>query len=209
MLKLFSAAMLAACLTAPLLAQEAAANVSSSSSQGGGQSSSNPRPATTEEIPFISFGAGFSYLQTDITDAPGGEGTSQIGWYILPEVHITRYLAVIGDQTNFQDYHAHAGENVHGFAGGPLYSPFAPYHGITPYVFAEGGSLRVSKGGVTNWDPAAIGGVGMNVKITHSLAFQFIPAEYVATKLPNGEWESSYTSKAGIVLTNFRKKRHS
>lgn len=205
MLKMLSTAMLAVCFAVPTLAQETTAQVSSPP----GQTPTAPHPATTEEIPFISFGAGFSYLQTDVTDTPGGEGTSQIGWYVLPEVHITRYLSVIGDQTNFQDYHAHAGENVHGFAGGPLYSPFAPYHGITPYVFAEGGSFRVSQGGVTNWDAAAIGGVGMNVKITHSLAFQFIPAEYVATKLPNGEWESSYTSKAGIVLTNFRKKRHS
>ena len=206
MLKLFSAAMLAACIAAPLLAQEATANVASASGQG----STATHPATIEEVPSISFAAGFTYLQTDITDTPGGEGTSQIGWYVMPEYHINKHISVIGDLTNYQDYHAHAGENVHGFTGGPVYTPFAaPFHTVTPFVFVEGGSVRDSRGGAVNWDPAALGGFGVNVKITHTISFQYIPAEYVATKLPNGDWESNYISKAGIVLTSFRKKRHS
>lgn len=174
----------------------------------GGQPPTAPHPAASEEVPFLSFAFGFTYLQTDITDTPGGEGSSQIGWYAIPEYHITRHISVIGDLTNFQNYHAHAGENVHGFTGGPVYS-LSPIHGITPYAFVEGGSVRDSKGGVVTWNPAAVGGVGMNLKITHSIAFQLIPAEYVATKLPNGNWESNYTSKAGIVFTGFRRKRHS
>ncbi len=66
--------------------------------------------------------------------------------------------------------------------------------------------MRDSKFGVVNWNTATAGAVALNFKLTYALAFQVIPGEYVATHLPNGNWQSNYTTKAGFVFTSFRMK---
>jgi hypothetical protein len=75
---------------------------------------------------------------------------------------------------------------------------------VTPFGFVEGGAVRDSKDGAVNWNPAAVGGIGFNMKLNHAVSFQVIPGEYVATKLPNGNWQGNYNSKAGFVFTSFR-----
>ena len=158
-------------------------------------------------MPVFSAAAGFTYLQTDLTNTNGGSGGYVLGWYGIPEVHLTKHISVLGDFTNFGNYHAHTEENVHGFTGGPVYA-LSPFLGITAYGFVEGGAVRDSKFGMVNWNAATVGGVGLNFKLTHALAFQVVPGEYVATHLPNGNWQSSYTTKAGFVFTSFRTKHH-
>lgn len=215
----FIAALIAAASATSLLAQQtdatpgmatvggmnAAAHVASLQSTDSLPSA--PRPAAMEAVPFISVAAGFTYLQTDLTNTPGGAGGYLLGWYGIPELHVTKHISVIADFTNFSNYHAHSTENVHGFTGGPVYS-LSPIKGVTPFGFVEGGAVRDSKDGAINWDPAAVGGVGFNVKLTHAVAFQVIPGEYVATKLPNGNWQSNFNTKAGFVFTSFRLKSH-
>lgn len=195
MLKNFAAVIAAACLATPLYAQQAPSESLPSA----------PQPAAYEAVPFISVAAGFTYLQTDLTDVTGGAGSFQLGWYGIPELHLTKHISVIADFTNFNNYHAHMTENTHGMTGGPVYA-LSPIHGVTAFGFVEGGAVRDSKAGAVNWDPAAVGGVGMNIKLTHAVAFQVIPGEYVATKLPNGNWQSNFNTKAGFVFTSFRLK---
>lgn len=166
---------------------------------------SAPRAVLQEAVPFISLAAGFTYLQTDLTDTPGGAGGYLLGWYGIPELHVTKHVSVIADFTNFSNYHAHSTENVHGMTAGPVYA-LSPIKGVTAFGFAEGGAVRDSKDGAVNWNPAAVGGIGLNMKLNHAVSFQVIPGEYVATKLPNGNWQSNYNSKAGFVFTSFRLK---
>lgn len=213
-MKLLAAALLFVAPVVPMFAQQSsdspANGVSSSTSQS--PSSDLPsapqapaQPAVQKQVPFVSIAVGFTYLQTDLTDVQGGTGSYQLGWYGIPELHLTKHISVIADFTNFSNYHAHVpSENVHGFTGGPLYA--MPIHGITTFAFAEGGAIRDSKAGQVQWNPAAVGGLGFNLKLTHALAFQVIPGEYVATQLPNGNWQSNFNAKAGFVLNTFRLK---
>ncbi len=46
----------------------------------------------------------------------------------------------------------------------------------------------------------------MNIRADPSRRFQVIPGEYVATRLPNGNWQSNFNTKAGFVFTSFRLK---
>jgi len=208
MLKAFSAAFLAVFSAASLSAQQSDASLQSSNAQLPSAPQSVRRPAVEEQVPFISVAAGFTYLQTDLTNTPGGSGGYVLGWYGIPEVHLTKHVSLIGDFTNFNNYHAHMTENVHGFTGGPLYA-LSPFRGITAYGFVEGGAVRDSKMGSVVWTPATVGGVGLNFKLTHAVAFQLVPGEYVGTHLPNGNWQSNFNTKAGFVFTSFRLKHHS
>ena len=206
MSKHFYGALLAGSLVAygqPLLAQQ----------QAGASSEAPAAPlhaapqAATSEAPVFSAAAGFTYLQTDLTGTPGGSVGYVLGWYGIPQVYFTKHISVLGDFTNFYNYHAHTEENVHGFTGGPVYA-LSPFHGVTAYGFVEGGAIRDSKLGVVSWDAATVGGIGVNFKLTHALAFQLVPGEYVGSHLPNGSWQNNYTTKAGFVLTSFRVKHH-
>jgi hypothetical protein len=158
-------------------------------------------PVQTEK-PFVDIAVGFNYLQTDLTNTPGGAASYTMGWYGIPEVHLTKHISAIADFTNFYNWHAGTRENVHGFTGGPAYG-FHVHH-VDFYGFVEGGAVRDSRLGAVNWDPAAVGGLGFNLKVNHHFGFQVVPGEYVATLLPNGNWQSNYTAKAGIVFTTFR-----
>ncbi len=153
----------------------------------------------------FSLSVGFTYLQTDLTDVPGGAGSYRMGWYGIPQLHLTKHLSLIADFTNFYNCHAHAGENVHGFTGGPAWA-FAPKFHVNPFVFAEGGAVRDSKAGAVNWNAAAVGGLGLGFKPARGVDFQVIPGEYVATHLPNGNRQSNYNAKAGLTFTWSRPK---
>ncbi len=217
MIKLLPLALLAATPAAAVWAQQPSSFTSNAAAASSSQSTSSDlptapqstmQPAVQKEVPFVSIAVGFTYLQTDLTNVPGGAVSYQLGWYGIPELHLTKHISVIADFTNFSNYHARSGdENVHGFTGGPLYA--LPVHGVTTFVFAEGGAIRDSKAGQIEWNAAAVGGLGFNLKLTHALAFQVVPGEYVATHLPNGNWQSNFNAKAGFVLNTFRLKSKS
>ena len=194
MLKIFASAALASICATPILAQSTSDSTPLPSA---------PRPMTTEEVPFVAVSAGFSYLQTDLTDTQGGTGSYQMGWYGIPQVFLTRHISAIADFANFSNWHAGQTDNVHTFLGGPAYS-LGPHWGVDPFVFAEGGATRNSTAGAIQWDPAAAGGLGMNFKLTKMVSFQVIPGEYIATKLPNGNWQSNFNAKAGFTFTMSR-----
>ena len=80
-----------------------------------------PQPAFSG-IPVSSAAAGSTYLQTDLTGTNGGSAAYVLGWYGIPQVHFTKHLSVLGDFTDFYNYHAHTEENVRGFTGGPVYA---------------------------------------------------------------------------------------
>ncbi|MBW4027442.1 hypothetical protein [Acidipila rosea] len=179
---------------------------SASSSTQSMPSAPSPRQQVTlpnpkHDEPIVSTTVGFTYLQTDLTNVNGGKAGYLMGWYGIPQLNLTKHIGVLADFTNFYNWHAHAGENVHGFTGGPVY--MFPMKHMTPFVFAEGGAVRDSMQGTVNWSPAVVGGAGLNYKLTRALAFQLVPGEYVATHLSNGNWQSNFNAKAGIVLNMY------
>ena len=163
---------------------------------------SAPTPALNAEKPFIDVAVGVTYLQTDLMNTPGGAASYTMGWYGIPQLHLTKHVSVLADFPTFYNWHAGTRENIHGFVGGPSYG-FSVHH-FALYTFAEGGAVRDSKAGTVSWDPAAVGGLGFNLKVNHRVGVQVVPGEYVATELPNGNWQSNYTAKVGLVFSSFR-----
>ena len=80
-----------------------------------------------------------------------------------------------------------------------------PLKKLEVYLFALGGSIRNSSAGAVRWEPALAGGFGVNLKLTHAVGSQAIPGKYVASYLPNGNWQNSDTARAGFVFTSFKK----
>ncbi len=156
--------------------------------------------------PKVAFSAGFSYLQTDLLNTPGVANTYTIGWYAMPQYYFTRHLSAIGEFDDLGNYHAHAGENVRAFMGGPEWT-LAPRHHLQPFVFTEGGAVRDSRDGYINWMASTAGGIGVNSRLSKSVSFQLIPAEYVASKQTDGDWSGGFMAKAGITFTGFHLKR--
>ncbi|GGH07309.1 BTB/POZ domain-containing protein [Silvibacterium dinghuense] len=167
-----------------------------------------PRPQQVLEapVPAVAFSAGFSYLQTDLLNTPGVANTYTLGWYAMPQYYFTRHLSAIGEFDDLGNYHAHAGENVRAFLGGPEWT-FATMHHVQPFVFTEGGAVRDSRDNYINWMASAAGGIGFNTRISKSVSFQLIPAEYVASKQTDGDWSGNLMAKAGFTFNGFRWKR--
>lgn len=161
-------------------------------------------PSPKHNEPVVTAVFGFTYLQTDLTNTNGGRNSYLMGWYGSPQVNMTKHIGLRADFANYYNWHAHAGENVHGFLGGPVY--LLPTKWVSPFVFVEGGALRDSYQSQINWNPAAAGGIGFNYRLTRAVSFQLVPGEYMATKLPNGNWQSNFNAKAGFVLNMYGKR---
>jgi hypothetical protein len=196
MIRFMPAVLCAACATASLQAQQPTAFVASPR-----RLPSAPLPAEQEK-PLLSVATGFIYLQTDLDDTPTATASYVMGWYAIPELHLTKHVSVQGDFPSFYNFHAHQPGNTHGFLGGGSYT--VNVRKVEVYGFALGGGVRNSTMSTVQWSPALAGGFGMNFKLTHNLAFQVIPGEYVGTHLANGDWETNYTARAGFVFTSFR-----
>ncbi|WP_415198689.1 hypothetical protein [Silvibacterium sp.] len=210
---MLSAAAIAACFSLSAMAQQAdssAAGDSSSSTTMTAQMTSAPAPAPKQvmlqPVPTVAFSAGFSYLQTDLQDTPAVANSYTIGWYAMPQYYFTKHLSAIAEFDDLGNYHAHAGENVRAFLGGPEWT-FAPMHHLQPFVFAEGGAVRDSKDYGVNWMASTAGGFGFNTKVSRTISFQLIPAEYVASKQTDGDWSGNFMAKAGFTFNGFKWKR--
>ncbi len=205
MFKMFSVVALTASFAAPLLAQQQLASNAPLPSAPGPAVQSTVQPAVQKPVPVLSVAAGFIYLQTNITNVPSGTASYTMGWYGVPQWHLTKHWSAQGDFVNVYNFHAHQTGNTHAFLGGGSYT--VQVKGLEVYPFALGGSVRNSAMSQVQWTPAAAGGIGVNLKLTKAVSFQVIPGEYVATHLPNGTWQSNYTARAGFVFTSFRKPK--
>jgi hypothetical protein len=128
-----------------------------------------------------------------------------MGWYVIEQANVSKHFGIMAESTNTYNWHAGAQHNLNMMTAGPVYR--LPSKWVSAYAFAEGGAVRTEYSlpgtraqSYVNWDAAAVGGIGMNYRLTRRLAFQVIPGEYIATKNSNGDWESNYDAKAGFVL---------
>ncbi len=205
-----SLCLLAAGVTVPARAQQTAALVAPASPAGVSALPSAPaavssvRQPAMQDRPIYSTAVGIIYLQTDLKNVSGGTGSYLLGWYGIPQIYFTKHLSGIGDFANFYNFHAHQSTNVHSFLGGFAYGE--KLGGVIVYPFVLGGDIRTSNAGTITWTPAAAGGIGVNLKLSHAVALQVIPGEYITNVLPNGHWQSNYSARAGFVFTSF--KRH-
>ncbi len=205
--RLFAAAFLALC-SCCVLAEEPSPSLRNADALPSAPSpASAPAPAG-EEKAVLSTAIGISYQQNNFTNVPGSGPAYLLGWWGVEQYHIDKHFAVLVDFVNFQNLHRNQHETAHVFFGGVSYN-LRDFGRFTPFVAAEGGAIRDSKQGSVSYIPAALGGVGFNYKLTHALALQVIPFQYVATIPATGGFQSNYNTKVGLVFTSFRRKHPS
>jgi len=160
------------------------------------------RTKDLHENPVASFTAGYIYT---FTDSQVGNNRSLMGWSAMPEVRLAKYFDLQADFDGLYVRSIYPSENRFIAAAGPRYT-FAPRARFTPFVYAEGGEVRLTSQAShdSDWNPLVKGGIGLEHKITSGIAFQLIPGEYTGQQLDNHSWEHSYSARAGITFNLYR-----
>lgn len=157
---------------------------------------------SVHDAPVASFTA--SYVYQYAPDYVGAD-RSLMGWSATPEVNFTKYLGLQAEFTSLYMRSVYPGQNRLMMAAGPRFT-FAPHSKFTPFVFAEGGEIRATRqlSDVSDWNPVATGGIGVNYKISRGIAFQLIPGEYVGQIQDDGSWNHSFMTKAGVTFNLYK-----
>jgi hypothetical protein len=157
---------------------------------------------SVHDAPVASFTASYVYQY-----APDyvGANRSLMGWSATPEVNFTKYLGLQAEFTGLYMRSVYPAQNRLMMAAGPRFT-FAPHAKFTPFVFAEGGEIRATRqlSDVSDWNPVATGGIGVNYKISRGIAFQLIPGEYVGQIQDDGSWNHSFMTKAGVTFNLYK-----
>ena len=167
-----------------------------------------PLRAVSQAVPFeqrgpiasLTASAAYIYGEPQI-----GHNHSLWGWSAMPEVKLTRHF---GMQAEFSSYYMRSiypAQSRFLIAAGPRYT-FAPVSKITPFVFAEGGEMRLTfqRSLYRDWDPVAKGGIGFEYRLSRGIAITLIPAEYLAHNLDAGPWDHDFSSRGGITFNLYR-----
>ena len=208
-------------------ASAAAPNASSSTSSADGASAPASTPMATEnpaadsaskakggryfarfmdkpdkQAPVGSLAATYTYVASGKIS---GNNRSLMGWTVTPEVNFTRHLGLQADFTSLYVRSIYPGQTRLLIAAGPRYN-FAPSAKINPFLFAEGGEIRISTkaNAIKDWNPVAKGGFGFDYKIARGFGLELIPGEYIGQHSDNDSWMHSFSARAGVVF-NFYK----
>ena len=132
-------------------------------------------------------------------ESEGGTDHALWGWSVAPEINITRRL---GLQAEIGSYYERIlpGEKRLLMSAGPRYS-FVPMFKLWPFVYAEGGEMRLTFKNSTyrDWDPVARVGIGFESHLSRNLSVTVVPAEYLAHNLDAGGWSHDYSAHAGFT----------
>ena len=139
-------------------------------------------------------------------DAQYGHNRSLFGWSAVPAVNLTPRLAMEGDVASLYVRSIYPGQSRLVLAAGPRFN-FAPRYKVMPFVFAEGGEMRVTTqySPVKDWNPVAKGGFGFVYHLSRGVAMTLVPGEYLGQYLDNGAWNHSYTSRVGITWNLYKR----
>ena len=151
--------------------------------------------------PIGSLTASASYIYGE---SEGGTDHTLWGWSAVPEFNITRRF---GMQAEIGSYYEriNPGENRLILSAGPRYN-FAPKARFWPFVYAEGGEMRLTfkKSSYRDWDPVARVGVGFERHLARNISVTVIPAEYLAHNLDSGPWVHNFSAHAGFTYSFYR-----
>ncbi|MDX6456628.1 MAG: hypothetical protein QOE55_325 [Acidobacteriaceae bacterium] len=134
-----------------------------------------------------------------------GANRSLMGWSVTPEVNFKKYLGLQAEFTSLYMRGVYPGQSRLIMAAGPRFN-FAPHSRFSPFAFAEGGEVRATTkaNDIADWNPVVSGGIGVNYKLSRSVAFQLIPGQYVAQLQDDHNWNHSFMSKAGITFNLYK-----
>ncbi|WP_213806874.1 hypothetical protein [Granulicella sp. dw_53] len=191
--------------SAPAVATATVAEAPQPAGQGSGESRRkyfSVFDLRRERAPIGSFAATFTYADTF---GLAGQNRSLMGWTATPEINFTKYLGLQADFTSLYARGIYPGQNRFLIAAGPRVT-FAPHSKITPFVFGEGGEIRLTTkaNNSRDWNPVAKAGIGLDYKLAHGFGFELIPGEYIGQRQDDDTWLNSYSARAGIVFNFYR-----
>jgi len=127
------------------------------------------------------------------------------GWSVVPEVNLNKHLGIQADFASYYMQSVYPGQSRFLMAAGPKFS-FATRSRLTPFVFAEGGEMRLTfqRSLYRDWDPVAKAGFGFQYRVSRGIEFTLVPGEFIAHNLDNGSWNQDFTARAGITFNLFR-----
>lgn len=155
----------------------------------GGTSNPTPKGSVTESFVYV------------FNDAQDGHNRSLMGWSVVPEVNLAKHFGFQADFVSLYVRSIYPGQTRFIVAAGPKYT-FAPRSRFTPFIFAEGGEMRLSSKGTLakDWNPIVKGGFGFEHRISNRFAMTLVPGEYLGQYQDDGSWNHSFTARAGITF---------
>jgi hypothetical protein len=167
-----------------------------------------PLIAHSQAIPFEQNGPIVSLTESAVyvfNDAQTGHNRSLWGWSVVPELNLTRHIGMQADFASLYMLSAYPGQTRLLMAAGPRYN-FAPVSKVTPFIFAEGGEMRLSaqRSLTKDWNPIGKGGFGFEYRVSRSIALTLVPGEYLGQYQDDGTWNHSFTSRAGLTWNLYR-----
>jgi hypothetical protein len=157
---------------------------------------------SVHDAPFMTFTGSYVYQYSpDYV----GANRSLMGWSATPTINFSKYLGLQAEFTSLYMSGVYPGQNRLMMAAGPRIN-LAPHSRFTPFVFGEGGEIRETSQGnnISNWNPVASAGFGINVKLTRGFGFQLIPGQYVGQVHDDGSWTQSFMTKAGFTFNLYK-----
>jgi len=167
-----------------------------------------PSLAYSQAVPFEQKGPSGSLTESAVyvfNDAQYGHNRSLWGWSVVPEINLTKHFGMQADFVSLYMLGAYPGQTRLIAAAGPRYS-FAPRSKVTPFIFAEGGEMRLSaqRSLIKDWNPVGKGGFGFEYRVSRGIAFTLVPGEYLGQYQDDGSWNHSFTARAGLTWNLYR-----
>ena len=166
-----------------------------------------PAAVYADEIPAVqspraTFTENFIYV---FNDAQDGHNHSLMGWSVVPQVKLVKHIGFQGEVASLYVRSVYPGQSRFLMASGPRFT-FAPRSRFTPFVFAEGGEMRLTTqhSPIKDWNPVAMGGFGFAYRASRNLAFTLVPGEYLGQHQDDGSWNHSFASRVGITFNLFQ-----
>ena len=158
----------------------------------------SPMPAGERRAPFGSLTESFVYI-----DSPHLYGADRglMGWSVVPEVNLVHHVGLQADFASLYMRSIYPGQSRFLAAAGPRFN-LTPRSKVTPFLFAEGGEIRLEaqRSHYVDWDPVVKAGFGFDYKITPRFGLTLVPGEYLGEYLDAGSWLHSYTTRVGLTF---------
>jgi hypothetical protein len=137
-------------------------------------------------------------------ESEGGSNHALWGWSAAPEINITRHFGMQAEIGSYSEQIS-PGEKRLVLTAGPRYN-FTPVFKLWPFIYAEGGEMKLSfkNSSYTDWDPVARVGIGFEHRVSRNLSVTVVPAEYLAHNLDAGGWSHDYSAHAGFTYNFYR-----
>ncbi len=134
------------------------------------------------------------------TELQSGPKVSEWGWSVVPEINLNPYLGVQADFSSEYTHPIYPSRSTFSIAAGPRVN-LMPHSKIMPYVYAEGGEVRVERQNVrySDWNPMVATGIGVEYRVTPNFALTWIPAQYTGQNMDNNGWNHSFSTKFGLT----------